>query len=68
MDQQPKNRGGRPPLPPHLRKGVTPKRSIRLDDERWAKLQRLGRAWLERAIDREDSLPSRVPEGQDKTA
>lgn len=49
-EQQPK-RLGRPPLPPEQRK-TTPVRSIRIDDERWAKLQRLGREWLERAIDR----------------
>jgi hypothetical protein len=49
-DQQPKRRG-RPPLPPEQR-ATTPVRSIRLDDERWAKFQRLGRSWLERAIDR----------------
>jgi hypothetical protein len=30
----------------------TKPRSIRLDDERWLKLQRLGREWLERQIDR----------------
>lgn len=48
---QPK-RLGRPPLPPEQRRGVTPTRTIRLDDARWAKFQQLGRAWLERAIDR----------------
>jgi len=42
---------GRPPLPPEQRR-QTPVRSVRLDDARWAKLQRLGRGWLERAIDR----------------
>jgi uncharacterized protein (DUF4415 family) len=30
----------------------TKPRSIRLDDDRWAKLQALGREWLERQIDR----------------
>lgn len=47
---EPKRRG-RPPLPPEQRR-ETPVRSVRLDDARWAKLQRLGREWLERAIDR----------------
>jgi hypothetical protein len=51
MTDQPKPRG-RPPLPPEQRKGATPVRTVRLDDERWAKFQQLGRAWLERAIDR----------------
>lgn len=45
------NRGGRPPLPPEQR-NTTPARTVRLNDERWAKLRRLGREWLERAIDR----------------
>lgn len=43
---------GRPPgsgLPPEQR---TKPRSVRLDDARWAKLQRLGRDWLERVIDK----------------
>lgn len=47
---EPKRRG-RPPLPPEQR-NTTPVRSVRLDDERWAKLQRLGREWLEQQIDR----------------
>lgn len=44
-------RRGRPPVPPEQRSDVKP-RSIRLDEARWAKLQQLGREWLERAIDR----------------
>lgn len=35
-------------LPPEQQ---TKPRSIRLDDARWAKLQALGRDWLERKID-----------------
>lgn len=42
---------GRPPLPPEQRRGVTPARTVRLDDARWEKLRRLGREWLEHAID-----------------
>lgn len=45
------NPRGRPKAVP----GHTPptkQRSIRLDDERWEKLQALGREWLERQIDR----------------
>lgn len=45
-----KTRVGRPELP------VTEKtrpRSVRLNDARWAKYQRLGREWLEKAIDEE---------------
>lgn len=44
-------RMGRPPLPAEQRSDVKP-RSVRLDDARWSKLQRLGRQWLEAAIDR----------------
>lgn len=47
---------GRPELPPDEK---TKPRSIRLNDERWDKLQRLGRDWLERAIDR-----AKVPESE----
>lgn len=51
----PKPRGrppgkGEPRLTPEE---VTKPRSVRLNDVRWAKLQRLGRRWLERAIDHE---------------
>lgn len=49
--QPPQPRIGRPPLDPAERSDAKP-RSIRLGDERWQKLQRLGRAWLERQIDR----------------
>lgn len=41
---------GRPPVPPEDRSQKSP-RSVRLDPDRWAKLQRLGTQWLERAID-----------------
>lgn len=40
---------GRPELAPDEK---TSPRSIRLNAARWAKLQRLGRGWLERAIDK----------------
>lgn len=40
---------GRPAAPPAEARRV---RSVRLNDARWAKLRRLGAAWLERAIDR----------------
>lgn len=39
---------GGPRLAPHE---ATKPRSVRLNDVRWAKLQRLGRAWLEQAVD-----------------
>jgi hypothetical protein len=42
-------RMGRPPLPEEQR-GVNG--SIRLTPDRWAKLRRLGTAWLNKAIDR----------------
>lgn len=48
---------GRPELPPDEK---TKPRSIRLNDERGDKLQRLGREWLERAIDRA-KLPDSEP-------
>jgi len=44
-------RMGRPPgssVPPELQRKP---RSVRLDAARWAKLQALGTAWLENAID-----------------
>lgn len=41
---------GRPAAAPD-HKAPTKPRSIRLDDERWEKLQALGREWLERQID-----------------
>lgn len=47
---------GRPELPPDEK---TKPRSIRLNDERWDKLQRLGREWLERTIDR-----AKVPDSE----
>ncbi|MBB3637146.1 MULTISPECIES: hypothetical protein [Variovorax] len=40
---------GRPPLPEDERKVNG---SVRLTPERWAKLRRLGNAWLSKAIDR----------------
>ncbi len=43
-------RMGRPPKPADQR-STAKVRSIRLDDVRWARLQRLGREWLERQID-----------------
>lgn len=52
--ESPKRRGrppgsGGPRLAPE---NVTKPRSVRLNEARWEKLQRLGRAWLEGAIDR----------------
>lgn len=52
-ENTPKRRG-RPPgsSGPRLSpENATQPRSMRLNDARWAKLQRLGRDWLERAID-----------------
>jgi hypothetical protein len=52
--EQPKRRG-RPPgtVGPRLSpEDSTEPRSVRLNDERWAKLRRLGRDWLEGVIDR----------------
>jgi hypothetical protein len=45
-------RMGRPPgtgAPPEQKRET---RSVRLNDARWAKLQKLGAKWLENAIDR----------------
>jgi hypothetical protein len=47
----PKKRGPKP-KPADQLSTVRP-RTIRLDAKRWAKLQRLGRAWLEWHIDAE---------------
>jgi hypothetical protein len=47
-----RKRIGRPPgtgLPPEEQRKP---RSVRLNEARWAKLQELGTAWLEKAIDR----------------
>ena len=50
-EPKPPAKRGRPAAPPgHV--PPTKARSIRLDDERWAKLQALGREWLEKAIDK----------------
>jgi hypothetical protein len=38
--------------PPRVGPPPTKPRSVRLDDERWLKLCRLGREWLERQIDK----------------
>lgn len=43
---------GRPKAGPDHEPPTKP-RSIRLDDDRWEKLQALGREWLERQIDKE---------------
>lgn len=45
---KPKQAGGRPPMSDEERPKV---RSIRLNAARWAKLRRMGRAWLEATID-----------------
>lgn len=42
---------GRPPLPADAPRSEKSPRTVRLDDERWAKLRRLGTEWLEREID-----------------
>jgi hypothetical protein len=47
--KQPEPKIGRPELPPDEQ---TSPRTVRLNDERAEKLKRLGRAWLEKAIDR----------------
>lgn len=47
--QEAPKRRGRPPASPEDRANP---RTVRLDDARWHKLQSLGRAWLERQIDR----------------
>jgi len=47
----PMARMGRPPIADPGAKSTKRPRSIRLGDEHWAKLQRLGTAWLEVAID-----------------
>lgn len=52
MNDQQTKRLGRPPgtsAPPEEQRKP---RSVRLNDSRWAKLQRLGADWLESAIDR----------------
>lgn len=50
MTRPPNDRGqGRKPLPPDQ---VTKPRSVRLNDERWAKLKLLGMKWLEARIDK----------------
>ncbi|WP_133167828.1 hypothetical protein [Burkholderia gladioli] len=50
-NRQPKRRG-RPALAPDAPRSDKRPRSIRLGDDRWAKLQRLGIDWLEKSIDR----------------
>lgn len=50
-NRQPKRRG-RPALGPDAPRSDKRPRSIRLGDEEWAKLQRLGTPWLEQAIRR----------------
>jgi hypothetical protein len=50
MNEQAKRPRGRPTVPPEQRSTAKP-RSVRLEDERWAKLQALGPAWLKKAID-----------------
>jgi hypothetical protein len=49
MDEDEKRSRGRPKLPDHER---AKPRTVGLNDARWEKLKRLGREWLERAIDR----------------
>lgn len=60
MDQQPpKNRGGRPRIAPEDRAEVV---AMRISGAaRREKLRQLGRAWLERAIDR--ARPANRPQG-----
>lgn len=47
----PVRRRGRPPLLPGAPRSDKKPRSVRLNEARWRKLQQLGGAWLERAID-----------------
>ncbi|MBO9685654.1 MAG: hypothetical protein J7598_03495 [Mitsuaria chitosanitabida] len=56
MDEDEKRSRGRPKLPDHER---AKPRTVGLNDARWEKLKRLGREWLERAIDR-----AKEPEGR----
>lgn len=42
---------GRPALSDDVPRSAKKSRTVRLDDERWEKLKRLGTAWLEQAID-----------------
>lgn len=42
---------GRPPLPPDAQRSDKRPRSVRLSDEQWEKLKRLGTDWLERSIE-----------------
>lgn len=52
---EPKRPRGRPPGtggPRLAPEDMTKVRSVRLNDERWEKLKKLGREWLEQAIDR----------------
>lgn len=44
-----RRKGGRPAIHPHQ---VAATRSVRLNDERWAKLKALGMDWLAKQIDR----------------
>ena len=53
---EPKRRG-RPPLSPDAPRSDKQARSVRLSDEHWAKLKRLGIGWLERAIERAREVP-----------
>jgi len=53
--EEPKNPGGRPPVPPELR---LVQRSIRLTPAQWAKIDAHGLAWLRALIDRSRPPPA----------
>jgi hypothetical protein len=50
--KEPVPRMGRPPLPADTPRSEKRVRSVRLADEHWEKLKRLGTDWLEQAIER----------------
>ena len=52
--QEPAPLMGRPPLAADTPRSDKKVRSVRLSDEHWEKLKRLGTDWLERAIDGAD--------------
>jgi hypothetical protein len=53
--EEPKNPGGRPPVPPEQR---LVQRSIRLTPAQWAKIDAQGLAWLRALIDRARTPPA----------
>lgn len=60
---------GRPPGTKIKDEDQRKTRSVRLDESRWRKLQRLGSGWLEHAIDMaEEPNPETTPDSQYKKA